>query len=285
MGKQSLLKALQQQDWDVVNALAEDYIDLLRQYYYVGGMPEVVLAYIEGYGPQEVRRIQDRILSAYRYDFSKHAPSSEVPRINMVWDSIPSQLAKDNKKFIYGSLKKGARAVQFEEAIQWLIDAGLVYKVNRVSDIKMPLKFYEDFSAFKLFLLDIGLMGAMVKAPSSLVLIGNDIFKEYKGAFTELFAYTQLVTTDIPVYYHSVDKSIIEIDFALQIGEHVYPVEVKSEVSLQSKSLKTFMGSHPELKALRFSMKNHIDQGWVENLPLYAFKEALTARCSHMISK
>lgn len=281
MGRQSLLKALHEQDWEIINNMDEVYIDLLRQYYYVGGMPEAVLAYIEGRGPQEVRQIQERILAAYRYDFSKHAPSNEVPRINMVWDSIPSQLAKDNKKFIYGALKKGARAAQFEEAIQWLIDAGLAYKVSRVSDIKMPLKFYEDFSAFKLFLLDVGLMGALVKAPSSLVLIGNDIFKEYKGAFTELFAYTQLATIDIPVYYHSVDNSTIEIDFALQIGEQVYPVEVKSEVNLQSKSLKTFMESHPELKALRFSMKNHIDQGWVENLPLFAFKEALKQRSDH----
>ncbi len=278
MGKQSLLKALRQQDWDTIDALAEDYIDLLRQYYYVGGMPEAVLAYTQGHRLQEVRRIQERILAAYRYDFSKHAPSNEVPRINMVWDSIPSQLAKDNKKFIYGAMKKGARAAQFEEAIQWLIDAGLVYKVSRVSDIKMPLKFYEDFSAFKLFLLDVGLMGALVKAPSSLVMIGNDIFKEYKGAFTELFAYTQLATTDIPVYYHSVDNSTIEIDFALQIGEQVYPVEVKSEINLQSKSLKTFMVSHPELKALRFSMRNHIDQDWVENFPLFAFKETLKSR-------
>ena len=207
MGRQSLLKALQEQDWEVINNMNEVYIDFLRQYYYVGGMPEAVLAYTEGRGLKEVRQIQERILAAYRFDFSKHAPSSEVPRIGMVWDSIPAQLAKDNKKFIYGALKKGARASQFEMAIQWLNDAGLVHKVNRVSDIKMPLKFYEDFSAFKLFLLDVGLMGAMVNAPASLVLIGNDIFKEYKGAFTELFAYTQLVTTGIPVYYHSVDRS------------------------------------------------------------------------------
>lgn len=281
MGRQSLLKALQEQDWEVVNNMNEVYIDLLRQYYYVGGMPEAVLAYTEGRGLQEVRQIQERILAAYRFDFSKHAPTNEVPRIGMVWDSIPAQLAKDNKKFIYGALKKGARASQFEMAIQWLIDAGLVHKVNRVSDIKMPLKFYEDFSAFKLFLLDVGLMGAMVKAPSSLVLIGNDIFKEYKGAFTELFGYTQLATTGIPVYYHSVDNSTIEIDFAVQIGEKVYPVEVKSEVNLQSKSLKTFIQDHPDLKALRLSMQNHIDQGWVENLPLFAFKEALKARTKH----
>lgn len=280
MGKHNLLKTLQEQDWDIINTLSDNYIDLLRQYYYVGGMPEAVLAYSEGRGLQEVRQIQERILSAYRYDFSKHAPSNEVPRINMVWDSIPAQLAKDNKKFIYGALKKGARAAQYEDAIQWLIDAGLVYKVNRVSDIKMPLKFYEDFSAFKLFTLDVGLMGAMVGAPSSLVLIGNDIFKEYKGAFTELFAYTQMVTIGMPVYYHSVNNSTIEIDFAIQMGEAVYPVEVKAEVNLQSKSLKTFMESHPELKALRLSMQNHIDQGWVENLPLFAFKEALRARNS-----
>jgi hypothetical protein len=283
LGRQNLLKALHEQDWEVVNNMNEVYIDFLRQYYYVGGMPEAVLAYIEGHGLREVRQIQERILSAYRYDFSKHAPSREVPRINMVWDSIPSQLAKDNKKFIYGALKKGARATQFEEAIQWLIDAGLVYKVSRVSAIKMPLKFYEDFSAFKLFLLDVGLMGAMVNAPSSIVLIGNDIFKEYKGAFTELFAYTQLVTTNIPTYYHSVDESTIEIDFAVQIGEKVYPVEVKAETNLQSKSLKTYMQDHPELKALRLSMQNHIDQGWVENLPLFAFKETLKKRISLQI--
>ncbi len=275
MGKDKMAEELLNGDWQTINALSGEYIDLLRQYYYVGGMPAVVLSYSENKNTHKVREIQRQILSDYEQDFSKHAPYNEVPRIKMVWNSIPSQLAKENKKFIYGAIKKGARASSFEIAIQWLIDAGLVYKVNRVNDVKMPLKFYEDMNAFKLFILDLGLMGAMVEAPPEAVLIGNNIFSEYKGAFTELFVCIQMSGTQIPLYTHSVESSRIELDFVVQIGNHVYPVEVKAEENLQSKSLKTFIRKNPDLRAIRISMKPHISQDWLECIPLYALREEL----------
>lgn len=275
MGKDKMAEELLNGDWQTINTLSGEYIDLLRQYYYVGGMPAVVLSYSENKNIHKVREIQRQILSDYEQDFSKHAPYNEVPRIRMVWNSIPSQLAKENKKFIYGAIKKGARASSFEIAIQWLIDAGLVYKVNRVNNVKIPLKFYEDINAFKLFILDLGLMGAMVEASPEAVLIGNNIFSEYKGAFTESFVYIQMSGTQIPLYTHSVESSRIELDFVVQIGNHVYPVEVKAEENLQSKSLKTFIQKNPDLRAIRISMKPHISQEWLECIPLYAFREEL----------
>lgn len=257
-------------DWNTIAALGVSYIDVLRQYYYVGGMPEVVKAYVEKRSLADIRKMQRQILFDYQRDFSKHAPANEVPRINMVWNSIPAQLAKENKKFIYGAVKKGARASEFEMAIQWLIDAGLVYKVNRVREPQLPLKFYEDISAFKLFMLDVGLMGAMVDAPADVVLVGNNIFSEYKGAFTELYVHNEMVQYGITPYYHSVDNSTIEIDFVVQTGSQVVPVEVKAEENVKAKSLKTFIDKNPTLKALRFSMLDFKDQGWMVNFPLYA---------------
>ena len=274
MGHEQMADFLKQGDWTDINALGDAYIDLLRQYYYVGGMPAVVASYIAHGKLQEVRKMQEKILADYEADFSKHAPANEVPRIRMVWQSIPSQLSKENKKFIYGALKQGARASSFETAIQWLQDAGLVYKINRVNAIKMPLKFYEEFGIFKLFMLDVGLMGAMVGAPASAVLVKDDLFTEYKGAFTELFVCMQLQGTDIPTFYHSVDASRIEIDFAVQLGSRVFPVEVKAEENVKSKSLKMFADKHPELNAIRLSMKPYIVQDRIENIPLYAFREA-----------
>lgn len=274
MGREQMADCLTRGDWTDINALSDAYIDLLRQYYYVGGMPAVVASYIAHGKLQEVRKMQEKILADYEADFSKHAPANEVPRIRMVWQSIPSQLSKENKKFIYGALKQGARAASFETAIQWLQDAGLVYKINRVNAIKMPLKFYEEFGIFKLFMLDVGLMGAMVGAPASSVLVKDDLFKEYKGSFTELFVCMQLQGTDIPVFYHSVEASRIEIDFSVQLGAKVYPVEVKAEENVKSKSLKMFADKHPDLSAIRLSMKPHIVQERIENIPLYAFREA-----------
>ena len=278
MGRGKLVELLQQSAWEDINALSSLFSDLLRQYYYVGGMPAVVNAYINRKNLQEVRTLQQMILNDYEADFSKHAPAREIPRIRMVWQGIPSQLAKENKKFIYGVMKKGARAASFELAIQWLVDAGLVYRVDKVNAVKMPAKFYEDFGAFKLFVLDIGLMGAMVDAPASAVMLGNNIFSEYKGAFTELYVCTQLQNSEVPAYYHSVEGSRIEIDFVVQMGTAVYPIEVKAEENLQSKSLKTFVGNHPELKGIRLSMRPYIDQGWMENIPLYAFREVFKKR-------
>ena len=273
MGKSQMHELLKKHDWSLISALSKDYIDLLRQYYYVGGMPAAVKAFINGEGLNAVRTEQKLILNDYDRDFSKHAPARIVPRIRMVWQSIVSQLAKENKKFIFGALKKGARASDFEEAIQWLIDAAIVYKVNRTTAVQMPLKFYEERDAYKLFVLDVGLMGAMADVPAAQVLVGNNVFKEYKGAFSEVYVYSQLVQVGIPTYYHSVERSRIELDFAVQLSDNVYPLEVKAEENVKSKSMKQFIDTHPGLTGLRLSMKDYEMQTWVENIPLYAFAE------------
>lgn len=270
MGKSRLADIITTKNWDVMTLIEAEYISLLRQYYYVGGMPAAVLAHVEHRGLKEIREIQQQIITDYRRDFSKHAPEREVPRINMVWDSIPAQLAKENKKFVYGAVKKSARAADFEMAIQWLIDAGLAYKMPRINSAKMPLKFYEDANAFKLFMLDVGLMGAMAETSAQSMLVGNDIFSEYKGAFTELYVYTQLKTLNLSLYYHSVDNSTIEIDFLTQWRDKVVPIEVKAEVNVKSKSLHTFINANPELKGIRYSMLPYKEQEWMTNIPLYA---------------
>ncbi len=269
IGKDKYVELLRSGDKEILDTLSIQLIDCLRQYYYVGGMPAVVQEYATSGNLQTVRTIQKQILFDYRRDFSKHAPNLEVPRINVVWDSIPAQLAKENRKFIYGIIKKGARSSEFEKAIQWLIDAGLVYRVNRATAPIMPLKFYEDLSAFKLFILDVGLMGAMTDTPAEAIIIGDNIFREYKGAFTELFVYTQLVKFNIPIYYYNSNDSRVEIDFLAQIGTKIIPIEVKAEVNVKSKSLRTYIDKHTKLKGLRLSMQPYSDQGWMENIPLY----------------
>ena len=271
-GNEKLTELLLNHDWESVNILSQQYTELLRQYYYVGGMPEAVAGYIAGKGLKTVRQIQKDILAGYRRDFSKHAPNKDVPRIEMVWDSLPSHLAKENKKFIYGALRKGGRAKEFEMAISWLRDAGLIYKVHRVSKIEYPLSFYEDFDVFKVFPLDVGLLGAMTDVPASQMLVGNNVFKEFKGAFTECYVNEQLARVQIPVFYYSSNESEVEIDFAVQTESRVIPIEVKAEENVKSKSLKTYIDKYPELKGLRISMLNYVDQGWMENLPLYAIE-------------
>lgn len=270
MGKTQLVEVLESRNWVVMNMLEAELVGLLRQYYYVGGMPAAVLAHVEQRGLKEVRTIQNQVLQDYRRDFSKHAPAREIPRINLVWDSIPAQLAKENKKYVYGAVKKSARAADFELAIQWLIDAGLVYKVQRVNAPRLPFKFYEDHNAFKLFMLDVGLMGAMAEASAESILVGDNVFSEYKGAFTELYVFTQLTSQGISLYYHSVDNSTIKIDFLAAYKDHVVPIEVKAEVNVKSKSLRTFIIRNPGLKGLRFSMLPYEQQDWMTNIPLYA---------------
>ena len=270
IGEQPLVDILATKDFSIIDSLSVRFIDCLRQYYYVGGMPAAVAEFASTKNLEEVRNIQKQILFDYRRDFSKHAPSQEVPRINMVWDSIPAQLAKENKKFIFGALKKGARASEFEIAIQWLLDAGLIYQINRITTPSIPLKFYEEMSVFKLFVLDIGLMGAMSDAPAESVIVADSLFKEYKGAFTELFVLTQLITNDLPIYYYSSNDSRVEIDLVVQKGTTVVPIEIKAEENVHAKSLRTFIGKHQELKGLRLSMMSYQDQGWMENRPLYA---------------
>lgn len=270
MDKKQLVSILESGNWNVINMLESELTSLLRQYYYVGGMPAAVLAFVQQKGVNEVRSIQQQIVQDYRRDFSKHAPEREVPRINMVWDSIPAQLAKENKKFVYGAVKKSARSADFELAIQWLIDAGLAYKVQRVNAPRLPFKFYEDLNAFKLFMLDVGLMGAMAETSAESMLVGDNVFSEYKGAFTELFVFTQLKSRHFSLYYHTVENSTIEIDFLTQWHDRVIPIEVKAEVNVKAKSLHTFINNNPELQGLRFSMLPYKKQDWVINVPLYA---------------
>lgn len=268
-----LVDALNNKEWSMIDVLHTKYIELLRQYYYVGGMPEVVLAYVQRQDLTEIRMLQRNIIEAYRNDMSKHAPLKEIQRITQVFNSIPAQLAKENKKFIYGMLRKGARASEFEIAIQWLIDAGIVYKINRANNPNVPLTFYEDFNAFKLYILDCGLFGAMNATDPKDVLVGDNAFVEYKGAFTELYVLQQLKTIrQVPIYYYSAENSQIEIDFLIQVKGNVEPIEVKAEVNLRSKSLKTFVAKYNLKKACRTSMMRYCVQDWLVNIPLYAIK-------------
>ena len=270
MGQEQLLKVLVSNDWKLIDILSSKYIELLRQYYFVGGMPEAVLSYCNSKDIAQVRDIQSNILKAYRNDISKHATKSESVKIGQVLDSLPSQLSKENKKFIYGVIKSGARAAEFELAIQWLIDAGIIHKVNRIKEARMPLKFYEDISAFKLFLLDLGLFACMCEVPASEILIGNNIFIEYKGAFAEQYVLQQIISRKVKPYYWSSEKTPSEIDFVIQRDDKIVPIEVKAEVNVKARSLRQFITNNPDLKGVRYSMLGYIDQGWVENVPLYA---------------
>lgn len=275
MGKQQLVEIMRTKDWETLKHLRPLCEELLREYYFTGGMPEAVSAYIRTQDIWTVRDIQEKILIAYRNDISKHAPTNQVQRINMVWKSIPSQLARDNKKFIYGAVRKGARANDFEVAIQWLIDAGLIHKVPRIKKAAIPLSFYEDVTAFKLFVLDCGLLGAMSQTPPEQILIGNNVFEEYKGAFSENFVLQQML--NIPrtyIYYYSNENSTMEIDFVIQHESTVIPIEVKAEENLRAKSLRQYIVDNPGLHGIRFSMSPYREQEWMKNVPLYAVKYA-----------
>ncbi len=262
--------------WDVVKSLRTIYVQHLREYYLVGGMPEAVKKFIETNDANAVREVQKEIVRAYEKDISKHAPTEQVVRINQVWNSIPSQLAKENKKFMYGVVKPGARAKDYELAIQWLIDAGLVYKISRVNTLGLPLKIHEDISAFKLYLLDCGLLGAMSDTPPALLLLPN---KENtgKGDFTENFVCCEMETLrDIPIYYYSKDNSQLELDFVIQVDTQVVPVEVKAEENLQAKSLKVTLANNPGMRGLRFSMSDYREQEGITNVPLYGARDFIS---------
>ena len=270
-GENEACKLLQSHDFSTTNLLHEKYVELLRQYYYVGGMPEAVKKYVETGALKEVRRIQNEILMGYERDFSKHAPNEQIERIKLVWHSIPSQLFKENKKFIYGSLRKGARAKDFEIAIQWLIDAGLLYKVARCTKPALPLDIYEDLSSFKLYLVDVGLLGAMVKTEPTQVLISNNLFSEYKGGMTEEFVLQQLLSHGVsPIYYHKSDDSRLEIDFIIQYNAKPLPIEVKAEGNVRANSLSAMLKANPDIVAVRFSMLPYRQQGQLFCVPLYA---------------
>lgn len=275
MGKEQFVELLNKQDFELANAFKQEYIDLLKYYYYVGGMPEVVASFSENKDFNEAREIQRRILAAYEQDFSKHAPNEVVPRIRMLWNSIPSQLTKENKKFIYGLVKEGSRAKDYEMAMLWLTDCGLVHKVQRVTAPSLPLKAYEDLKAFKLFMLDVGLLSCMVRLNQRVLLNGNELFKEFKGALTEQFVMQQLKTLQgIETYYWTNDRGSAEIDFVIDTGNDVIPIEVKAETNLKAKSLKMYVEKFNPKLSIRAAMTDYRKEEWLVNLPLWAIETA-----------
>lgn len=269
-GEDGLAGLLESGDYKLITSFKNKYIDLLKFYYYVGGMPEVVSTYVQTNDLKKVRRIQNRLLGAYENDFSKHAPAEIVTRIKMLWNSIPTQLAKENKKFIYGLVREGARAREYEVAITWLIDCGLIYKINRVKKPDFPLRAYQDFQAFKLFVLDIGLLGAMSRLSAKMILQGNRLFEEFKGALTEQYVLQQLKENpEIDIFYWSSDTATAEVDFLVQTEEDIIPIEVKAEENLSAKSLKSFYNKYRPQLSIRTSMSDYREQEWMVNVPLH----------------
>lgn len=280
-GKERFAELLDKRDFQMITSFKQIYIDALKQYYFIGGMPEAVQCFAEDKDFNETREIQKRILAAYEQDFFKHAPNEIVPRLRMLWNGIPSQLAKENKKFIYGLIREGARAKDFETAIMWLSDCGLIHKISRVNSAGIPLRAYEDLKAFKLFVLDVGLLGCMAGLRQSTLLNGNDLFVEFKGALTEQYVCQQLKTIqDLDVFYYTNDRGSCEIDFIVDTGELIVPVEVKAEVNLKAKSLKTYQDKFSPKVSVRSSMADYKKEGWLVNLPLYAIDQiaAMTDR-------
>ncbi len=273
MGKEQFVELLQKGDFEMATTFKQDYIDWLKYYYYVGGMPEVVLSFSENKDFNEAREIQQRILAAYEQAFSKHAPNEVVPRIRMLWNSIPAQLTKENKKFIYGLIKEGARAKEYELALLWMTDCGLVHKVHRVTVPSLPLKAYEDLKAFKLFLVDVGLLSCMVGLRQGVLLDGNELFKEFKGALTEQYVLQQLKTLKgVQPYYWTAGRGTAEVDFVIDTGNAIIPIEVKAEVNLQAKSLKTYREKFNPAFSIRTSMADYKKEDWLLNLPLWAME-------------
>ena len=272
MGKTELITLIHSKEWQVIELMRDKFEYLLRQYYYVGGMPKVVSKYVSNGDLAEVRKEQMAIVDAYRRDISKHTTNRESMRIGQVLDSLPSQLARENKKFVYGAVRKGARAADFELAIQWLVDAGIVLRVHRISEARMPLKFYEQLDAFKLFLLDCGLLACMADTAADQMLVDNKVFIEFKGAFTEQYVAQELVSMGIKPYYWSNDRTPAEIDFVVQQDGKAIPIEVKASTNVRSKSLAQFIKDNEGLKGLRLSLCSYIDQSWMENVPLYALE-------------
>ncbi|QGY47756.1 AAA family ATPase [Maribellus comscasis] len=274
LNESALVDALMAKNWSVVSVFTEKLKEYLRYYLYIGGMPEVVSAFIQTRDWQLVRRIQNRILNSYEGDFSKHASNETVPRIRMVWQSIPSQLAKENKKFVYGVLREGARAKDFELAIQWLVDCGLLLKSHRISKPGIPLAAYQEISIFKLFLHDVGLLGAMAGLDVRTIIEGDEIFTEFKGALTEQYVMQQLrLNSERYIGYWTNERSTSEVDFVIQEEGKVIPVEVKSGENLKAKSFRLFCEKYKPSKAIRTSLTDYKEEEWMINIPLYAIWE------------
>ena len=271
LNEEELVKLLQENDFEMINVFNAKLKDYLKLYYFIGGMPEVVNSYVNNKDLLEVRRIQKTLLEDYEQDFSKHAPKNIVPRIRQLWNNIPTQLAKENKKFIYGLVREGARAREYEIALSWLIDCGLIYQVNRVNNSKIPLSAYQDFNAFKLYLLDVGLLAAMAGIDVKTLLEGNEIFEEFKGSLTEQYVLCQLKQcTNLDIFYWSSDTGTSEVDFISQIGTDNVPIEVKASENLQAKSLKTFVQKYNTKINIRTSMTTYRKEDWLINIPLYS---------------
>lgn len=270
LGKADLVELLKMQDWSLIGAMKTTYIDLLRQYYFVGGMPEAVQTLINTQNLDAVRQVQRHLLMAYEQDFSKHITDGQtVQKVRAIWSSIPEQLAKENKKFIYSQLQKGARSKDYEIALQWLKDSGLVYAVPRVKKPNLPLSAYQD-GAFKLYGVDVGLLSAQSFLDASVLLEGSRIFTEFKGALTEQYVLQQLIATqDNPVFYWATEKGTAEVDFVVQRKQAVIPIEVKAEENLKAKSLRVYVEQFAPEQAIRFSMSDYKEQDWVVNVPLY----------------
>ena len=274
IGEGQLANHLQNKNWELIAFFHEKLVEILRLYYFVGGMPEVVLNYIENKNLETVRLIQKKILSGYENDFAKHAPNEIMPRIRLVWNSLISQLAKENRKFFYGQIRKGGRAKDFEIAINWLVDAGLILKVNRIEKPTLPLNAYSDFDAFKLFLLDIGLLNATADLDQRILLEKNNILTEFKGALTEQFVCQQLKIKK-ELYYWTASNATAEIDFVLQSQNEIIPIEVKAEENLKSKSLKVYVEKYEPKTAIRTSMSKYRQEDWLTNIPLYGIAEVI----------
>lgn len=270
MDMDGMADVLESRDIEMITSMKSRFKEMLKEYYFVGGMPEAVVAFSEEHSYEEVREVQGRILNAYEQDFSKHAPANIVPKIRMVWDSIPSQLSKEKKKFIYGVVREGARAKEFENAIMWLSDCGLIHKVSRVTKPGLPLKAYEDIKAFKIFLLDVGLLCCMTGISQKVLLSGDELFTEFKGALTEQYVLQQLKTQKgLGIYYYTNDRGSSEIDFIMDDGENVIPVEVKAELNLKAKSFKTYLEKYRPEKAFRISMADYSEHDGFVDVPLY----------------
>jgi len=272
-GQQQLVELLNQRDWSLIKQFKTRFTEQLRYYYFVGGMPEAVKSFSTYNDFESVRTIQKNILTAYELDFSKHAPAEIVPRIRMMWHAIVTQLAKENRKFIYGHVKQGGRAKDFELALAWLTDCGLVHKVHRVTKPALPLAAYQDNASFKLFLVDVGLLGAMGSLSPQTILDGNEIFSEFKGAMAEQFVLQHLMNEkNVSVFYWSSDTSLAELDFVIQKGDQIIPVEVKAEENLHAKSLKSYYQKFNPIISVRTSLSDYRQDDWLTNIPLYAFE-------------
>lgn len=270
LGESDLLGLIEKKDWSLIGTFGGKFADLLKHYYFVGGMPEAVASFIVRRDLREVRDIQQKILRAYDQDFSKHVPPALVPKIRMLWNSIPAQLSRENRKFIYGLVRHGARAREFELALSWLCDYGVAARVSRVTKPSLPLKAYEDMFSFKLFSLDVGLLGAQSGLDAKTILEGDKIFQEFKGALTEQYVFGELrIKDDLPVFFWSADRGSSEIDFVIQRGAKIIPIEVKATENLHAKSLKAFFQKYQPSLSIRTSLSSYREEGWLVNIPLY----------------